>query len=149
MKFNDTSLPLPKPTSPAPWWANMAEDATLEGTALKRPVTGRANIVAILSKAITLYDYQEFIYRDYVSKDLFMESYRSTVNGVPVECAVLVHMNEQGQADALMINHHPLSAALLFSKLMWDMVGNSMGDLYLTADEAKSLAAVNPQLIPE
>ncbi|WP_027583394.1 hypothetical protein [Bradyrhizobium sp. Ai1a-2] len=141
MKFNDTAPLLPKPAGPPPWLAKLAEDATLEGAVLKRPVQGRETIVALLKEAIPLYEFQNFTYRGDVGESFFMESYRAQIQGVPVECAVWVHMNAAGEADAILINHHPLDAALLFSRLMWERVGDRYGDLYLTGAQAAALAA--------
>jgi hypothetical protein len=70
-----------------------------------------------------------------------MESYRSQVRGVPIECSVLVHMNSGGQADSLLINRRPLGAAMHFSRLMWEQVGDRYGKgLFLTESEAARLA---------
>jgi hypothetical protein len=68
-----------------------------------------------------------------------MESYRAAVHGVAIECSVLVHWNAVGEADSILISHRPLDAALLFSRLMWDQVGDSFGDLYLTGPQAEAL----------
>ena len=139
MKFNDTAPRLPKPDGPPLWLAKLAEDATLEATVLKRPVEGKTNILALLKQAIPLYDFQDFTYRGDFGADFFMESYRAAVRGVPIECTVLVHMNAQGEADAILVNHRPLDAALLFSRLMWGQVGDGFGDLYLTGPQADAL----------
>ena len=48
-------------------------------------------------------------------------------------------MNAAGEADSILINHHPLEAALLFSRLMWERVGDRYGDLYLTGPQAAAL----------
>ncbi|MDB5556249.1 MAG: hypothetical protein JWL86_6233 [Rhizobium sp.] len=141
MKFNDTAAVLAPAGGPPPWLGKLAEDATLEATVLKRPIEGRADILAVLKHAIPLYEFQDFTYKGELSGDFFMESYRSKIRGVPVECLVLVHMNAQGEADSLVINHRPLEAALLFSKLMWEQVGNRFGDLYLTGPQADALEA--------
>jgi hypothetical protein len=52
---------------------------------------------------------------------------------------VLAHRNAAGETDSILINHRPLDAALLFSRLMWDQVGDSFGDLYLTGPQADAL----------
>ncbi len=139
MKFNDTAPVLPKPDGPPPWLAKLAEDATLEATVLKRPILGKAPILALLKHAIPLYDFQTFTYRSAVGPSLFMESYRAAIGGTPIECAVWVHMNESGEADSILICHHPLNAALLFSRLMWEQVGSEYRDLYLSGPEAQAL----------
>jgi hypothetical protein len=144
MKFNDTA-PVMAPTgAPPPWLSRLAADATLEATVLKRPVEGRENILALIKHAIPLYESQDFTYKGYIGDDFFMESYRSKVRGVPIECLVVVHHNKEGAADSLVINHRPLEAALLFSRLMWDQVGDRFGDLYLTGPEADAMASAKP-----
>ena len=130
---------LPKPSGPPPWLAKLADDATLEATVLKRPIEGKELIVALLREAIPLYDFQNFTYRGEVGTNFFMESYRAEIQGVPVECAVWVHINGNGEADSILINHHPLEAALLFSRLMWERVGDRYGDLYLTGPQAEAM----------
>jgi hypothetical protein len=62
------------------------------------------------------------------------------VNGVPVECSVIVHMNDAGEADSLLIHHYPLGGALEFSRLMWEKFGNRFGELYLTSAESDGIA---------
>ena len=139
MKFNDTGPLLPKPSGAPPWLAKLAEDATLEATVLKRPIEGKQNILALLKHAVPLYDFQDFTYRGDFGSDFFMESYRAEIRGTPIECSVLVHRNAAGEADSILISHRPLDAALLFSRLMWDQVGDSFGDLYLTGPQAEAL----------
>lgn len=136
MKFNDTAAPMPKPTGAPPWLDKLAADATLQGAVLKQAVSGRDTILALIKAAIPLYDFQQFTYRGPVGDHFYMESYRAEVQGTPVECAVWVHFNSQGEADSLLINHYPLQAALLFSRLMGERVGDRYGDLYLLDDAA-------------
>jgi len=145
MRFNDTAPLLPKPDGPPPWLAKLAENATLEATVLRRPVEGKANILALLKQAMPLYDFQHFTYRDDFGTAFFMESYRAEIRSVPIECSVLVHMNAQGKADSILINHRPLDAALLFSRLMWEQVEDGFRDLYLTGPQADALeSAIDP-----
>ncbi|ODP34172.1 hypothetical protein [Pandoraea sp. ISTKB] len=140
MLFNDTAPTLPKPAGPPPWFEKLADDATLEAAVLKRPVHGRENIIALIKVAIGVYEGgMDFRYLRQMD-DLFLESYRSTVAGQPIENMVVVHYNAEGLADSVVINHRPLGAALTFSRLMWEKVGDRFGDLYLTGREADAMA---------
>ncbi len=139
MKFNDTGPVLPRPDGPPSWLSKLADDATLEATVLKQPVQGKATILALLKHAIPLYEFQNFTYRSEVGTSFSMESYRAQIQGTPIECAVWVHMNGAGEADSLLICHHPLNAALLFSRLMWEQVDPEFRDLYLSGPEAEAL----------
>jgi hypothetical protein len=140
MKFTETAPTLPRPEGPPPWLAKLSSDATLEGAVLKRAVHGRENILALISHARTLYQFQDYTYYGNVGSQFFLESYRSSVNGVPVECSLIVHMNDAGEADSILIHHYPLEGTLEFSRLMWEKFGDRFGDLYLTTAQADGIA---------
>jgi hypothetical protein len=55
----------------------------------------------------------------------------------------VAHLNEQGEVDSVVINHRPLNAAMLFSKLMWERVDERFRDLYLTGPEADAANAAS------
>jgi hypothetical protein len=139
MKFTETAPTLPRPDGPPPWLAKLAQDATLEGAVLKRPVHGKDNILALISHARTLYEFQDYTYFGNISDQFFLESYRSSVNGVPLECSIIVHMNAAGEADSLLIHHYPLAGVHEFSRLMWEKFGDRFGELYLTATQSEGL----------
>jgi hypothetical protein len=140
MKFTETAPTLPRPDGPPPWLAKIAQDATLEGAVLKRAVHGKDNILALISHARTLYEFQDYTYYGNWGPQFFVESYRASVNGVAVDCSVIVHTNDAGEADSLLIHHYPLEAALEFSRLMGEKFGERFADLYLTAEQADGIA---------
>jgi hypothetical protein len=140
MKFTDTAPLLPRPSGPPPWLGKIAQEATLEGAVLRRAVHGKDNILALLSHARTLYEFQDYTYYGPWGSEFFMESYRASINGVPVECSVLVHMNQDGEADSLLVHHYPLDATLEFSRLMGERFGDRFPELYLSAAQADGLA---------
>ncbi|MBB5509312.1 hypothetical protein [Paraburkholderia atlantica] len=143
MKFNDTA-PVMKPAGGPPLWlTNLAESATLEATVLKRPIEGRADILSVIKHAVSLYEFQHHSYKAAMGNGLYIESYRSQIQGVPIETVVVAHMNEQGETESVIINHRPLNAMLLFSKLMWERVDERFRDRYLTGPEAAALNTVS------
>jgi hypothetical protein len=147
MKFNDTTPMLSKPQGPPPWLPKLAENATFQAAALKGPVEGRDKIIGILKEAFQLYEFQNYYYHGEVAYDgpaegkLFLTSYGAQIQGTPIDCAVWVHLNAAGEADSVVVNHYPLTSALLFSRLMWERVGDRFGDLYLTGPQAEALEA--------
>jgi hypothetical protein len=141
MKFNDTAPVLAPSEGPPLWLATLADNATLEATVLKRPVEGRADILAVIRHAISLYEFQQHSYKGVVGDGLYVESYRSQIQGVPIETVVVAHLNEQGETDSVVINHRPLDAMLLFSKLMGERVDERFRDLYLSGPVAAGLSA--------
>ncbi|MCC8400600.1 hypothetical protein LJ655_01605 [Paraburkholderia sp. MMS20-SJTN17] len=143
MKFNDTA-PVMAPARGAPLWlTSLAENATLEATVLKRPIEGRADILSVIKHAISLYEFQHHSYKGKRGDGLYMESYRSQIQGMPIETVVVAHLNQKGETDSVVINHRPLNAALLFSRLMWERVDERFRDCYLTEQEAAALNTVS------
>lgn len=143
MKFTATSPILHRPSGPPPWLLKLAQDATLEGAVLKRAVHGKDNILALISHARTLYEFQEYTYFGEVSERLFLESYRSSVNGVHVECSIIVHSNDAGEADSVLIHHYPLDGALEFSRHMWRKFGDQFGELYFSDAQFEAAKKAN------
>jgi hypothetical protein len=141
MKFNDTKPVLPPEGGQPLWLAKLAEHATLEATVLKRPVEGRADILAVIRHAVPLYEFQRHSYKGEIGDGLYIESYRARIQGVPIETLLVAHLNEAGEADSVVINHRPLNAAMLFSKLMWERVDERFRDLYLSAPQAAAIDA--------
>jgi hypothetical protein len=143
MKFNDTA-PTLAPVGGVPFWlASLADNATLEATVLKRPVEGRPDILAVIKHAASLYEFQHHSYKGEIGNGLYMESYRSQIQGVPIETLLVAHLNENGAVDSVVINHRPLNAAMLFSKLMGERVDERFRDLYLTGPEAEAANAAS------
>jgi hypothetical protein len=140
MKFTDTAPTLEHPDGPPPWLGKLAQDATLEGAVLKRAVHGKENILTLISYARTLYEFQEYTYYGNWNDKVFVEAYRSRINGVPVECLIVAHLNDEGEADSILLHHYPLRATLEFSRLMWEKFGDQFGDLYLSLAEADGVA---------
>jgi hypothetical protein len=149
VKHTETAPTLPRPSGSPPWLAKIAQDATLEGAVLKQAVHGRDNILALISYARTLYEFQDYTYYGHWGGEFFMESYRASVNGVAVECSLIVHLNAAGDADSLLIHHYPLGGALEFSRLMGQKFGDRFGGLYLTAAEADALAKASVHQVQE
>ena len=144
MKFNDTAPVLAPAGGPPLWLARLAENATLEATVLKRPVEGRADILAVIKHAVSLYEFQHHSYKGEIGNGLYLESYRSQIQGVPIETVLVAHLNQQGETDSVVINHRPLNAALLFSKRMGELVDERFRDRYLTGPEAAALNDETP-----
>lgn len=126
-----SALPVMEPQSGLPLWlTRLAENATLEATVLKRPIEGRADILAAIRHAVSLYEFQRHSYKGVIAEGLYMESYRSRIQGLPIETLLMAHLNEKGEADSVVINHRPLEAALLFSEQMRERVDERFRDHY-------------------
>lgn len=137
MKFNDTAPVMPADGVPPLWLTSLAENATLEATVLKRPIEGRADILSVIKHAVSLYEFQHHTYKGTIGDGLYLESYRSRIQGMPIETVVIAHLNDKGETDSVVINHRPLEATMLFSRLMAERVDERFRGCYLTGPEAR------------
>jgi hypothetical protein len=101
-----------------PWLADLADDVTMEASVMTGIVTRAAAVREILGFARTLYDYQEFVRLGDYGDHGFVEDYVSRVHGEPIGSVVVVRCNDAGQTQHIVINHRPLGAVLLWSRLM-------------------------------
>jgi hypothetical protein len=117
------------------WLDNLADDVTVEGSVLNGVVQGATAVKALLSAARTLYEYQEFSYAGPYGEHGFVEDYTSRVQGQPIGSVVTVTFNPAGQAQHIVVSHRPLTAVLLFSRLMAEkFAGTPIADQYARAD---------------
>jgi hypothetical protein len=108
---------LGRPYYPA-WLDNLAEDVTLEASAMDGTAHGAEAVRNILSKAREQYEQQEFHYAGPCGQHSFVEDYSSLVRGVPTHVVVLVSSNAAGQTQHVVVNHRPRDAMLRFSRIM-------------------------------
>ncbi|WP_329391518.1 hypothetical protein [Streptomyces sp. NBC_01716] len=90
---------------------NLADDVTLEGAVMNGVLQGCDAVRAQLGVV-------SGFYRDRVDRFSFdadsyhVEEYTAVVDGRPIKATATMHRNEQGEVDAVVVNHRPLSAAL-------------------------------------
>jgi hypothetical protein len=132
MEFNDTGPGMAKSEGAPAWLLKLAETATMETDALKRPVQGKADIIALLKRAIQLHDFQDFWYRRPFGEGLFMESHRASIKGTPVECLVTVHIDDAGARPNRYQSLSTQRSTLIFTPV-WEQVGDRFRDHFLTA----------------
>jgi hypothetical protein len=117
------------------WLDHLADDVTLEGSVLNGIVQGADPVRTLLGYARTLYEYQEFNFAGPFGDNDFIEDYTSQVHGEPIGSVVTITRNATGQTQHIVVNHRPLNALLLFSRLMGEkFAGTPYGALYAGAD---------------
>jgi hypothetical protein len=121
------------------WLGNLADDATIEGSVLNGVPEGPEAIRAILGFARTLYDYQEINYVGPYGEHGFVEDYTSTVRSEPIGGVVVIRYNEAGQVARVVVNHRPLRAVLLWSRLMGEHFAGSEYARYFLGDDAAKI----------
>ena len=82
------------------WLDNLADDVTLEGSAMDGFVQGAEAVRTVLVSIRTLYDYQEFNSVGPYGENGWIEDYTAGVRGEPIGNVTLVTRNAAGQAQA-------------------------------------------------
>jgi hypothetical protein len=100
------------------WLANLADDVTLEGSAMNGLVRGADAVRAIVGFIRTLYDRQEFNYAGPYGADGFIEDYTAWVRGEALGNVVLITRGAGGKAQRIVANYRPRSTLLLLSRLI-------------------------------
>ncbi|MEU3986001.1 hypothetical protein AB0F77_39095 [Streptomyces sp. NPDC026672] len=122
------------------WLDRLAADVTMEASVLNGIVEGPEAVRAILGFARTLYDYQEFLYVGEYGERGFVEDYVSRVRDEPIGSVVVVRYDDAGEVRRIVINHRPLKAVLLWSRLMGEhFAGTEYEKYFLTPELLKEL----------
>ena len=87
------------------WLDNLADDVTIEGSAMDGAAQGAEAVRTILVAIRTLYESQEFNFVGLVGDNGLLEDYAAQVRGEPVSCVVLVTRNAAGQTQHIVANY--------------------------------------------
>jgi hypothetical protein len=102
-----------------PVWVNhLADDVTIEGSAMNGVVQGAEAVRSIVTYIRTLYDSQEFSFAGPYGENGFLEDYTAWVRGEQIGNVVLVTRNTAGQAQHIVANYRPRKTLLLVSRLV-------------------------------
>jgi hypothetical protein len=117
------------------WLDNLADDVTIEGSAMDGVAQGAEAIRTILVAIRTLYEHQEFNFVGPVGDNGLLEDYTSQVRGGPVSCVVLVTRNAAGQTQHIVANYRPRSSLLLLSRLVGEkLVGTPLAKHFAASE---------------
>jgi hypothetical protein len=107
------------------WVANLADDVTIEGSAMNGVVQGADAVRAIVTYIRTLYDSQEFKFAGPYGDNNFLEDYTASVKGQQLGNVVLITRNEAGQAQHIVANYRPRTTLLLVSRFVGEHFADS------------------------
>src|SRR6516165_1975316 len=118
------------------WLDSLADDVTIEGSAMNGVVQGAEAVRSIVSYIRTLYDSQEFNFAGPYGDDGFLEDYTARVHGETIGNVVLVTRNAAGQAQHIVANYRPRSTLLLMSRLIGEhFAGTTIGEHFATTGD--------------
>jgi hypothetical protein len=117
------------------WLDNLADDVTLEGSAMDGFVQGPEAVRTVLVSIRALYDYQEFNSVGPYGENGWLENYTAGVRGEPIGNVTLVTRDAAGQAQQIVGNYRPRSTLLLLSRLIGEkFAGTPIGEHFATGD---------------
>jgi len=117
------------------WLDNLADDVTLEGSAMDGFVQGPEAVRAILVSIRGLYDYQKFNFAGPYGENDWLEDYTAGVRGEPIGNITVVTRNAAGQARHIVGNYRPRSTLLLLSRLVGEhLAGTPYGEHFLASE---------------
>jgi pimeloyl-ACP methyl ester carboxylesterase len=100
------------------WVTNLADDVTIEGSAMNGVVQGAEAVRSIVIYIRSLYDNQEFNFAGPYGENGFLEDYTAWVRGEQLGNVVLVTRNAAGQAQHVVASYRPRTTLLLVSRLV-------------------------------
>ena len=138
MTYLGSGDPAHSPTDYYPSWLdNLADDVTIEGSAMDGVAQGPEAVRTILVAIRTLYEYQEFNFVGPVGDNGVLEDYTAQVRGEPISCVVLVTRNAAGQTQHIVANYRPRSSLLLMSRLVGEkFAGTPYAKYFLTSESS-------------
>jgi len=117
------------------WVAKLADDVTIEGSAMNGVIQGAEAVRSLVTYIRTLYDSQEFNFAGPYGEHGFLEDYTATVRGEQVGNVVLVTRNAAGQAQHIVANYRPRRTVLLLSRLIGEHFADSpYGEHFASSD---------------
>jgi len=117
------------------WLDNLADDVTLEGSAMDGVLQGAEAVRTALVYIRSLYDYQEFNFTGPCGENGWLEDYTAGVRGKTIGNITLVTRNADGTTQHIVGNYRPRSTLLLLSRLVGEkFTGTPIGEHFLTGE---------------
>ncbi len=118
------------------WLDNLADDVTLEASAMDGAAQGAEAVRAIVVAAKTLYEYQELNFAGDYGDNGFLEDYTTQVRGEPLGVVGVVTRNAAGETQHIVVNHRPRSSLLLVSRLLGEKFAGTPYAKHFAASES-------------
>jgi len=117
------------------WLDSLADDVTIEGSAMNGVVKGAEAVRSIVTCIRTLYDSQEFNFAGPYGENGFLEDYTARIrDGEQIGNVVLVTRNAAGQAQHIVANYRPRTTLLRLSRLIGEqLAGTPYGEHFATS----------------
>ncbi|MBY5558459.1 hypothetical protein [Rhizobium leguminosarum] len=111
-----------------PFLDDLADDAELRGTVLRRPVSGRDNIKSLVEAVGTLYASQTPTFYGAIDQRHFLQYQATLRSGLDLEAVGVIERDDTGLVRRVTMTFAPLDAALSLSAGLGVVVGKTFGD---------------------
>jgi hypothetical protein len=117
------------------WLESLADDVTIEGSAMNGVVQGAEAVRSIVTSIRGLYDSQVFHFAGPYGDNGFLEDYTASVKGgEDIGNVVLISRNAAGQAQHIVANYRPRTTLLHLSRLIGErLAGTPTGEHFATS----------------
>ena len=118
------------------WLNSLADDVTLEGSAMNGFVQGPEAVRSVVTTIRGLYEDQEFNFAGPYGENGFLEDYTARVRDELVGNVVLITRNDAGQAQRIVANYRPRTTLLHLSRLIGEqLAGTPYGEHFASSGE--------------
>ena len=118
------------------WLDELADDVTLEASAMNGAAQGAKAVRAIVLGVKSLYDYQELSFYGNYDDNGFIEEYTTQVRGEPLGVVGVITRNAAGETQHIVVNHRPRSSVLLLARLLGEKFAGTPYAKYFVASES-------------
>jgi hypothetical protein len=111
-----------------PFLDDLADDAELRGTVLRRPVSGRDNIRRLVEAVGTLYASQTPTFYGAIEQRHFLQYQATLRSGLDLEAVGVIERDKTGLVRRVTMTFAPLDAALSLSTGLGGLIRQEFGD---------------------
>jgi hypothetical protein len=118
------------------WLDKLAEDVTLEASAMNGAAQGPDAVRSIILAVKSLYEYQDINFTGDYGDKFFIEDYTTQVQGKPFGVMGVVTRNAAGETQHIVVNQRPRSSLLLVSRLLGEKFAGTPNAKYFASGES-------------
>jgi hypothetical protein len=117
------------------WLDNLADDVTLEASAMNGAAQGPDAVRSIILAVKSLYEYQDINFTGDYGEKFFIEDYTTQVHGEPFGVMGVISRNAAGQTQHIVVNQRPRTSLLLVSRLLGEkFAGTPLAEYFVGAE---------------
>ena len=117
------------------WLDNLADDVTLEASAMDGFAQGAADVRSVVLAVKALYEYQDINFTGDYGDRYFVEDYTTEIQGEPFGVMGVITRNADGQTQHIVVNQRPRDTLLLVSRLLGEkFAGTPLASHFITGE---------------